>query len=93
MYYKIINFCLLQCLIGDGDIIMNYIMKVSAMINQIQQVVKNTTPTKITIENFQKQQYKIFKFDSTITQLDNTVKNSPFLFLAVMKYLYKANDS
>ena len=53
MYYKIINFCLLQCLIGDGDIIMNCIMKVSAMINQIQQVVKTTTPTKITIDNFQ----------------------------------------
>ena len=50
-------------------------MKVSAIIKNIQQVVK-TTAIKITIKNFQKQQSKIFTFDSRIIQLDNTVNNS-----------------
>ena len=50
-------------------------MKVSVIIKNIQQVVK-TTAIKITIKNFQKQQCKIFTFDSIIIQLDNTVNNS-----------------
>ena len=35
-----------------------------------------TTATKITIEKFQKQQCKIFTFDSIMIQLDNTVNSS-----------------
>ena len=51
------------------------IIKVPAMINQIQQVVQANTPTKITVENFQKCQGKIFTSESTIIELDNTVNN------------------
>ena len=51
------------------------IIKVPAMINQIHQVVKANTPTKITVENFQKRQGKIFTSESTIIELDNTVNN------------------
>ena len=51
------------------------IIKFPAMINQIQQVVQANTPTKITVENFQKHQGKIFTSESTIIELDNTVNN------------------
>ena len=56
------------------------IIKVPAMINQIHQVVKGNTPTKITVENFQKRQGKIFMSESTIIELDNTVNNYLFIF-------------
>ena len=51
------------------------IIKVPVMINQIHQVVKANTLTKITVENFQKRQGKIFTSESTIIELDNTVNN------------------
>ena len=53
-FTKIIILYTLKCLIGDKDIVMTCIVKVPAMIQQIQQVVKSSIPTKITIENFQK---------------------------------------
>ena len=54
---------------------MNCIVKVSAMIKQIEQAMKTTVPTKITIENFQKRDGKIFTSESTLIELDNTVSN------------------
>ena len=75
---KLINFYISQCLIGDGDIVMTCIVKVSAMIQQIQSAVKRSVPTKITIENFQKRQGKIFTSESTIIELDNAVSNYSF---------------
>ena len=51
------------------------IIKFPVMINQIHQVVKANTLTKITVENFQKHQGKIFMSESTIIEIDNTVNN------------------
>ena len=51
------------------------IIKVPVIINQIHQVVKANTPTKITVENSQKCQGKIFTSESTIIELDNTANN------------------
>ena len=80
MHYKIVPFLSLQCLIGHRDLVMNCIIKVTAMISQIQQAVNTSTPTKITIDNFQKRQKKIFTSESTYIELDNTVNNYCFTF-------------
>ena len=80
MHYKIITFLSLQCLIGHGDLVMNCIIKVTAMISQVQQAINTSTPTKITIANFQKHQKKIFTSELTCIEHDNTVNNYCFTF-------------
>ena len=65
----------MKCLLGDGDVIMNCMIKVPAIIDQIQQSVKSRTLTKITLENFQKRQGKIFTSETTVIKLDDTVSN------------------
>ena len=54
---------------------MNCMIKVPAMIDQIQQSVKSMTATKITLENFQKRQGKIFTSETTVIELNDTVSN------------------
>ena len=76
---EIIILYTLKCLIGDKDIVMMCIVKVPAMIQQIQQAVKSSIPTKITIENFQKRDGKIFTSESTVIELDNTVSSYKFV--------------
>ena len=66
---------LTKCLIGDGDVVMNCMVKVPTMINQIQQTMKSRIPTKITMENFQKRDGKIFTSETTVIELDDTVSN------------------
>ena len=62
------NCFLLQCLIGDGGIVMNSIMKVSAMNRKYIASSENNS-----YENNNKE---IITFYSTIISLDNIVNNS-----------------
>ena len=62
------NFFLSQCLIGDRNIVMNSIMKVSAMNRKYIASSENNS--------YGSNNREIITFYSTIIQLDNTVHNS-----------------
>ena len=65
------NFFLLQCLIGDRDIVMNSIMKVSAMNRKYIASSENNS--------YKNNNKKIITFYSTIISLDNIVNSSDFI--------------
>ena len=63
-------------------------IKVPVMIQQIQQSVKSRIPTKITIENFQKWQGRIFTSETTEIELNNTVSTKYSITKNILSHKY-----
>ena len=61
---------LFQCIIGDGEAVINVEMRTSCMLDQLQQQRNNLGRVKLIIASFQKKESFIITSDDSVIELD-----------------------